>query len=76
MATGVGPESASAPEPESWDDIVLDEDFIARADVTEPSGRARMLAARWRDRPPEAQPWRACEPPPGGFRGRSRRRRP
>ncbi|MBY8345541.1 hypothetical protein JYK17_36810 [Streptomyces sp. KC 17012] len=30
-----------------------------RAELKEPSARARMLAARWRENPPEPQPFRA-----------------
>ncbi|MEU3340996.1 hypothetical protein [Streptomyces sp. NPDC006668] len=30
-----------------------------RAEHKEPSARARMLAARWRENPPEPQPFRA-----------------
>ncbi|MFF8292731.1 hypothetical protein ACF068_26335 [Streptomyces sp. NPDC016309] len=59
---------------DDWDDIELDTDFIRSAGTTEPSARARMLAARWRGRPPEPQPWRADEPPAGWFFGRTRRR--
>ncbi|MER5886141.1 hypothetical protein ABT160_20155 [Streptomyces sp. NPDC001941] len=52
----------------------LDEDFVRGATVKEPSARSRMLAARWRDQPPEPQPWRADEPPAGWFFSRARRR--
>ncbi|QGV79677.1 hypothetical protein [Streptomyces ficellus] len=58
----------------SWDDVELDQDFIRSAEATEPSARARMLAARWRGRPPEPQPWRSDEPPAGWFFSRARRR--
>ncbi|MFJ2771608.1 hypothetical protein [Streptomyces sp. NPDC087300] len=61
---------------EDRDEIVLDEDFIRSAEVSEPSARARMLSARWRERgAPEPQPWRSDEPPAGWFFSRSRRRR-
>ncbi|RST17855.1 hypothetical protein E2C00_12240 [Streptomyces sp. WAC05374] len=56
-----------------WDDVELDDDFIRSAGTTEPSARARMLAARWRGRPPEPQPWRSDEPPAGWFFSRARR---
>ncbi|ORT57714.1 hypothetical protein [Streptomyces sp. CB03238] len=56
-----------------WDDVELDNDFIRSAETTEPSARARMLAARWRGRPPEPQPWRSDEPPAGWFFSRARR---
>ncbi|MER6136644.1 hypothetical protein [Streptomyces sp. NPDC001815] len=59
---------------ETWDDLVLDEDFIRSADTAEPSARARMLAARWRDGGPDPQPWRSDEPPAGWFFSKARRR--
>ncbi|WP_405924777.1 hypothetical protein [Streptomyces sp. NBC_00035] len=58
-----------------WDDLVLDEDFIRSADTAEPSARARMLAARWRNGGPDPQPWRSDEPPAGWFFSKGRRRR-
>lgn len=60
---------------DSWEDVVLDEDFIRSASATEPSARARMLAARWRNEAPDPQPWRSDEPPAGWFFSKSRRRR-
>ncbi|MFF4752300.1 SGM_3592 family protein [Streptomyces sp. NPDC002514] len=62
-------------EDEAWDGVVLDDDFIRGADRSEPSGRARMLAARWRSHEPEPQPWRSDEPPAGWFFSKARRRR-
>ncbi|WP_210573628.1 hypothetical protein OG828_25460 [Streptomyces sp. NBC_00457] len=65
-------------QPESgdtWDELVLDDDFIRSAETSEPSARARMLAARWRKEKPEPQPWRSDEPPAGWFFSKSRRRR-
>ncbi|MEV0219395.1 hypothetical protein [Streptomyces sp. NPDC050704] len=63
-------------EPEDvWDDLLLDEDFIRSAETAEPSARARMLAARWRDGGPDPQPWRSDEPPAGWFFSKARRRR-
>ncbi|MGW0337203.1 SGM_3592 family protein [Streptomyces sp. NPDC003011] len=59
---------------ESWDDLVLDEDFIRSAGTAEPSARARMLAERWREEKPEPQPWRSDEPPAGWFFSKRRRR--
>ncbi|MDN0199381.1 hypothetical protein [Streptomyces sp. S.PNR 29] len=58
-----------------WDDLVLDEDFIRAAETSEPSARARTLAARWRTEAPEPQPWRSDEPPAGWFFSKGRRRR-
>ncbi|MGW0942769.1 SGM_3592 family protein [Streptomyces sp. NPDC002623] len=62
-------------EGEVWDDLVLDEDFIRAAETSEPSARARMLAARWRAEEPEPQPWRSDDPPAGWFFSKARRRR-
>jgi len=61
-------------EDEVWDDLVLDEDFVRSAETSEPSARARMLAARWRTEKPEPQPWRSDEPPAGWFFSKRRRR--
>ncbi|GGO41575.1 hypothetical protein GCM10012287_00610 [Streptomyces daqingensis] len=58
-----------------WEeDLVLDEEFIRGAESKEPAARTRMLQERWRDQPPEPQPWRADEPPAGWFFSKSRRR--
>lgn len=51
---------------ETWEDVTFDEDFIRSAETTEPSARARMLAARWRNESPEPQPWRSDKPPRAG----------
>ena len=67
-ANGNGEEKAA------WDEPVLDEEFIRSAEVNEPAARTRMLRERWRNRPPEPQPWRADEPPAGWFFSKSRRR--
>jgi hypothetical protein len=69
-----GCESKGTGMADDWDDLVLDEDFIRSAGTTEPSARARMLAARWRDEKPEPQPWRSDEPPAGWFFSKRRRR--
>lgn len=71
-AAGRAPELGSD---EGWSELGLDEDFIRAADTSEPSARARMLAARWRAEEPEPQPWRSDEPPAGGFFSKARRRR-
>jgi len=68
---GDGPGEAE----DTWNGIVLDEDFIRSAESAEPSARARMLAARWRDEAPDPQPWRSDEPPAGWFFSKARRRR-
>ncbi|MET7679488.1 hypothetical protein [Streptomyces sp. NPDC005423] len=60
---------------DTWDAVVLDENFIRDAGTAEPSARARMLAARWRAEEPEPQPWRSDEPPAGWFFSKARRRR-
>lgn len=58
-----------------WDgEFTLDEEFIRGAEVKEPAARTRMLRERWRQSPPEPQPWRADEPPAGWFFSKSRRR--
>ncbi|MEU4463165.1 MULTISPECIES: hypothetical protein [unclassified Streptomyces] len=57
------------------DGVVLDEDFIRSAGTSEPSARARMLAAKWRREEPEPQPWRSDEPPAGWFFSKARRRK-
>jgi hypothetical protein len=58
-----------------WDDVELDDAFVLSAEAHEPSGRARMLAARWKREAPEPQPWRSDEPPAGWFWSKARRRR-
>ncbi|MFC9057351.1 hypothetical protein ACFTXB_04755 [Streptomyces sp. NPDC057074] len=60
---------------DGWDGLVLDEEFVREAGTSEPSARARMLAARWRREKPEPQPWRSDEPPAGWFFSKGRRRR-
>lgn len=60
---------------DAWDGLVLDEEFVRDAGTSEPSARARMLAARWRGEKPEPQPWRSDEPPAGWFFSKGRRRR-
>ncbi|MER5716640.1 hypothetical protein [Streptomyces sp. NPDC002132] len=57
----------------AWDGLVLDDEFIRAAERSEPSARARMLAARWRAEQPEPQPWRSDEPPAGWFFSKARR---
>ncbi|MEU6799986.1 hypothetical protein [Streptomyces neyagawaensis] len=81
-ASGGGSEAASGAGGPSrdesagvWDDLVLDEDFIRSAEAAEPSARARMLAARWREQAPDPQPWRSDEPPAGWFFSKARRRK-
>lgn len=75
MGTEPGGRGADENEGEqSWDELVLDEKFIRSAEVSEPTARTRMLRERWRERPPEPQPWRADEPPAGWFFSKSRRR--
>lgn len=69
-ASGAGPGSGDV-----WNDVVLDEDFIRSAETSEPSARARMLAARWRNQAPDPQPWRSDEPPAGWFFSKARRRK-
>ncbi|MGF1429670.1 hypothetical protein [Kitasatospora sp. LaBMicrA B282] len=57
-----------AGEPDPFENLVLDEEFIKGARVKEPAGRTRILAARWRNRPPEPQPaWRPPTEPKKRF---------
>jgi hypothetical protein len=74
MSGQSGPAGGAEPQ-DAWDGRELDEDFIREAPAVEPSARARMLAARWRDESPEPQPWRSDRPPAGWFFSKSRRRR-
>lgn len=70
------PKSEGQAESEDvWDAVVLDENFIRSAETSEPSARARMLAARWRDGGPDPEPWRSDQPPAGWFFSKGRRRR-
>ncbi|WP_405658410.1 hypothetical protein [Streptomyces sp. RK9] len=69
-----GPGRAGSGGDGPWDDVVLDEDFVRSAEAAEPSARARMLSARWRERAPEPQPWRSDEPPAGWFFSRRRKK--
>jgi hypothetical protein len=60
---------------ENWDDeLDLDEEFIRGAEVREPAARTRILRERWRESPPEPQPWRADAPPAGWFFSKVRRK--
>ncbi|WP_431679226.1 hypothetical protein [Kitasatospora sp. KL5] len=65
-----------APRPDDpFDGLVLDEDFVRGAAVKEQSGRARMLAAKWKRQPPQPEPWRAsADPAPSAPRRRFGRR--
>ncbi|MFJ9520899.1 hypothetical protein ACIRPK_21925 [Kitasatospora sp. NPDC101801] len=46
------PEQRPAEQPDPFEGLVLDEDFVRAATVKEQSGRTRMLAARWKQQPP------------------------
>ncbi|BFV58615.1 hypothetical protein KCMC57_up37190 [Kitasatospora sp. CMC57] len=46
------PEPRPAEQPDPFEGLVLDEEFVRAATVKEPSGRTRMLAARWKHQPP------------------------
>ncbi|MFE9707061.1 hypothetical protein [Streptomyces sp. NPDC005930] len=70
-----GDRPGDQPGDATWDGLALDEEFIREAGTSEPSARARMLAARWRREQPEPQPWRSDEPPAGWFFSKVRRRR-
>lgn len=58
-----------------FEGLVLDEDFVKGAEKSEGSARARMLAAKWRENPPERVGFReaADASPPSRFR-RTRQR--
>ncbi|WP_327070358.1 SGM_3592 family protein [Kitasatospora sp. NBC_01302] len=73
-APSEGPEDGTGPA-DDWDAVELDEAFVRSAPVVEPSGRARMLAARWRREPPQPEPWRSDRPPAGWFWSRVRKGR-
>ncbi|WP_371518298.1 hypothetical protein [Kitasatospora sp. NBC_01300] len=47
-----GSDPSGAGEKDPFADLVLDEEFVKGAAVTEQSGRTRMLAARWKHTPP------------------------
>ncbi|MFJ1753035.1 hypothetical protein [Kitasatospora sp. NPDC088134] len=54
-----GPGTGGPQEHDPFEGLVLDEEFVRAAGVKEPSGRARMLTARWQQEPPpENEPWR------------------
>lgn len=53
------PRPADEPANDPFADLVLDEEFVKGATVKEASGRARMLSARWKRKPPpEPEAWR------------------
>lgn len=73
---GAGREpEASGESADPFEGLVLDEDFVKGAEKSEGSARARMLAAKWRENPPERVGFReaADNPPPSRFR-RTRQR--
>ncbi|MFJ5924455.1 hypothetical protein ACIQF6_17835 [Kitasatospora sp. NPDC092948] len=68
------PDAIEPPDP--FEGLVLDEDFVRSATVSEPSARARMLAERWRHDPPVdpgGRRWSPGSVPPRRS-GRARRR--
>lgn len=69
------PRSGGSPQPDEWDGLVLDEDFVRGAEVSEPAARTRMLTARWRRQAPTPQPWRSDQPPAGWIHGTPGKRR-
>jgi hypothetical protein len=42
-----------------FENLVLDEEFVRAAEHKEASARARMLASRWKKKPPQDTAWRA-----------------
>lgn len=69
------PEATEGRQPadaDPFEGLVLDDEFIKGAKQTEPSARARMLAERWKNEPPENTGFREAVDDPG--RRRLRRR--
>lgn len=70
---GAGREpDASGESPDPFEGLVLDEDFVKGAQKSEGSARARMLAAKWRENPPERVGFREAADTPrrrGRLRG-------
>ncbi|WP_145905619.1 hypothetical protein [Kitasatospora viridis] len=62
----------SGEEPDPFENLVLDEEFVKGATVKEQSGRTRMLTARWKKNPPEPVPHRDQQPRPTAEIGRRR----
>ncbi|MEV4614127.1 hypothetical protein AB0K43_16255 [Kitasatospora sp. NPDC049258] len=58
IAEDPSPRPSEEPSSDPFEDLVLDEEFIRGATVKEPSGRSRMLSAKWKRQPPEAVPFR------------------
>ncbi|WP_329565068.1 SCO2583/SCO2584 N-terminal domain-containing protein [Kitasatospora sp. NBC_01266] len=72
MSITEDPPQPPGEEPDPFADLVLDEEFVKGAAVKEQSGRARMLAAKWRHQPPQQEEaWR----PPTEIRRRWYQRR-
>ncbi|UCM91565.1 SGM_3592 family protein [Streptomyces marincola] len=72
---GTEPRGQDDPQPDEWDNVVLDESFVRGAEVREPTARTRMLRERWKDGGPAPQPWRSDEPPAGWIHGSGSGRR-
>ncbi|SFC91106.1 hypothetical protein [Streptomyces aidingensis] len=66
---GNEPRGQDGPHRDEWDDLVLDENFVRGAEVSEPTARTRMLSERWKREAPAPQPWRADSPPAGWVHG-------
>lgn len=69
------PHGKDEPQRDEWDDLVLDENFVRGAEVSEPTARTRMLTERWRNDAPTPQPWRSDEPPAGWIHSSAPKRR-
>jgi len=65
------PHDTPPSEPDPFEGLVLDEDFVRGATAKESSARARMLASKWRQEPPGDTSWR---PEPSTRRGWYQRR--
>ncbi|MER8185592.1 hypothetical protein [Kitasatospora sp. NPDC094015] len=58
IAEDPNPHPSGEPAEDPFDNLVLDDEFVRAASVKEPSGRTRMLSAKWKHEPPQAVPWR------------------
>lgn len=72
---GTEPQGEQDPQRDDWDELVLDEDFVRGAEVSEPTARTRMLNERWKNEAPAPQPWRSDTPPAGWIHSKAPKRR-
>jgi len=76
VATLDDPHNTTPSEPDPFEGLVLDEDFVRGATHQEGSARARLLASKWQQEPPADTSWRPEPTPPRRWyeRGPLRRR--